>query len=175
MIVTIADYDTSWPLKFEEEARTLRLLLGSTVRAIHHIGSTAVPGMKAKPIIDIILEVDTLSSLDAKCNKLESVGYEGKGEFGILGRRYFRKGGDNRTHHLHAYQADDANIIRHLVFRDYLIEHPDIAELYGERKSLIAKACINSDVSYYDAKSAFVKFYESEALQWYAQRSPFKI
>jgi GrpB-like predicted nucleotidyltransferase (UPF0157 family) len=131
---------------------------------IHHIGSTAVPGLAAKPIIDILMEVTALEELDALNQRMESIGYTPKGEFGIPGRRYFQKGGDDRTHHLHAFARGDFNLARHLAFRDYLRGHPEVAREYGELKRAVAKTCENDIGRYCDGKDAFVKDIESIAI-----------
>jgi len=133
---------------------------------IYHIGSTAVPDLMAKPIIDIMLDVKNLSHLDEQTYLLENIGYEAKGELGIPGRRYFRKGGDNRTHQIHAFQSGDSNLIRHLAFRDYLIAHKEIAEEYGKLKFEIAQRCNNDIELYCDEKDAFVQKHEKRALKW---------
>lgn len=171
MIVTVVEHSTAWSNKFAIESKELTTQIGEIINQIHHIGSTAVPGLKAKPIIDIILDVKSLTGLDLNNSKLEQLGYEAMGELGIKGRRYFRKGGDNRTHQIHAFQSGDPNIIRHIAFRDYLIEHDEIAKKYGELKFAIAQRCNNDIEQYCDEKNAFVKHYEGVALEWYKNRS----
>lgn len=90
------------------------------------------------------------------------------GEFGFVGRRYFRKGGDNRTHQIHAFQFDNiTEIERHLVFRDYLREHPDICKQYGDLKSELAEKYPNDIEGYGDGKDRFVREIEKEAIKWY--------
>lgn len=167
MRITVVEYNPNWPKQFEDECYKLQYILGEVVNNIHHIGSTAVPGLTAKPIIDILLDVYRLDELDSKIEKMEALRYEAMGEFGISGRRYFRKGGDKRTHHIHAFQSGDPNLIRHLVFRDYLIEHQKIAKEYGELKLHIATICNNDNEKYCDEKDSFVQYHEAQALQWY--------
>ena len=117
--VTVTDYDPRWPQKYEEEKEKIRHILGEDLVAIYHIGSTSVPGLAAKPIIDIMAAVKSLDRADQAAGKFIQIGYEYLGEFGIAGRRYLRKGGDERTHQIHIFQADDLdNIVRHLAFRD---------------------------------------------------------
>src|SRR5262245_27984990 len=121
MIIRVVPYDTGWPAQYEAEAKRIRDAVGVVGVRVYHIGSTAVPGLRAKPIIDILLEVSDLAALDARARRLEALGYEAKGEFGIPGRRYFRR--DNelgaRTHQVHAFDADSPQAARHLAFRDY--------------------------------------------------------
>ncbi|MBU2514115.1 GrpB family protein [bacterium] len=117
--IEVHNYDPSWPKRFETEKELLIRTLGEVVTAIHHIGSTAVPGLAAKPVIDMLVGVDDLSTLDLLNPDMEAIGYEPRGEFGIPSRRYFQKGGDARSHQIHAFLAGDDNITRHVAFRDY--------------------------------------------------------
>lgn len=172
MRVIVVEYSTHWPQAFESESSKLRSILEDAVSHIYHIGSTAVPGLQAKPIIDILLEVPSLARLDRKTEALENLGYEAMGELGIPGRRYFRKGGDNRTHQIHAFKTGDAHVIRHIAFRDYLIEHKNVAQAYGELKLSIAKNCNDDIEKYCDKKDSFVAYHESKALQWFGKKSP---
>lgn len=175
MTICVVKHDPNWAKEFEYEAKKILNQLGNIVNHIHHIGSTAVPGLMAKPIIDMLLDVKNLADLDQQNNKLENLGYEVMGEFGILGRRYFRKGSDLRTHHLHAFKAGDSNLIRHLAFRDYLIQHKTVADEYGKLKFHIAKRCNNGIADYCDEKNDFVKYHEAIALEWYQDRKKLKL
>jgi GrpB-like predicted nucleotidyltransferase (UPF0157 family) len=91
------------------------------------------------------------------------------GEFGIRGRRYYRKGGDNRTHQIHAFEVGDANIDRHIAFRDYLAAHPAIRLEYQNLKIQLAKQFDNDIDQYCAGKDSFVKHHEAKALQWFAK------
>lgn len=102
MKVEVVDYRPEWAEMYAAEAEKIRAVLGENLIEIHHIGSTAVKGLKAKPIIDILAVVSDLVSLDGKNSEFEKAGYECMGEFGIRGRRYFRKGEEIRTHQIHA-------------------------------------------------------------------------
>ncbi|MGD1818016.1 MAG: GrpB family protein [Pleomorphochaeta sp.] len=168
MKVEVVGYDPDWPLRFEQEKRLLVKRLGAVAKAVHHIGSTSVEGLAAKPIIDIILEVTSLDALDATKHELEALGYEGMGEFGIVGRRYFRKGKEERTHQIHAFAVGDENIARHLAFRDYLKAHPAAKAEYEALKCRLAKNCNNDIEAYCDGKDSFVKLHEANALKWKA-------
>lgn len=138
-ILTVVDYDEMWPALFENERTLLQMTLGKVISRIHHIGSTSVPGLSAKPVIDILIEVANLEELDSLNQAMEGVGYTVRGENGILNRRYFTKGGNQRSHHIHAFATGDAQIIKHLAFRDYLIKHNDVAIQYA----LMKKSAIN--------------------------------
>nr|WGD96749.1 GrpB family protein [Bacillus safensis] len=125
--------------------------------------------MAAKPIIDILLEVKHISSLD-ECNHLfRQLGYEPLGENGLKGRRFFRKGGLNRTHHVHAYEAGHDDVKRHLVFRDYLKASPDRAKAYADKKRQLAKAYPEDMASYMKGKDGLIKEIEQEAYNWSEQ------
>lgn len=88
MLSTVIEYNPTWPNEFESESKKLQYILGDIANKIYHIGSTVVPGLMAKPIIDIMLDVTNLEGLDTKTEALEALGYEAMGEFGISGRRY---------------------------------------------------------------------------------------
>ncbi len=156
---------------FQQEFQNEKLLisdaLGSeVVKAIHHIGSTSVKGLCAKPIIDILLEVNCLQRLDELSTKMEALGYLVKGEFGIEGRRYFQKGGVQRSHQVHAFKSEDPHVERHLAFRDYLSAFPEIKEQYGALKQEAVKVCGNDIEKYIAHKNDFIKYHELEALNW---------
>ncbi len=165
-LIEVVDYDPGWPEEFMKEAEAIRGLLSGEVVHVHHIGSTAVPGLKAKPVIDIMLEVRDVDALDAYDREMEGLGYLPRGEYGIPGRRYYIKGLYHRTHHVHAFREGSDNISRHLAFRDYLIAHPSIAAEYGELKARCAAECNNDSEKYCDCKDAFVRFHEKRALEW---------
>lgn len=170
MLVEVVTYDPNWPNEFELEASNLKQVLPDVLVEIYHIGSTAVPALMAKPIIDIMLAVSDLEQLDLHNTQMTNLGYEAMGELGIPGRRYFRKGGNMRTHQVHAFLTGDPNLVRHLAFRDYLIEYPDIAAEYGALKFVIAENCNNDIERYCDEKDPFVKLHEKKALAWYSRR-----
>lgn len=127
--------------------------------------STAVSGLAAKPIIDILIEVTDIIALDALNANMKSIDYEPKGEFGILGRRYFKKGGNVRTH-IHAFAHGDSNIIRYIAFRDYLRTHAEVAQEYGKFKKIVAARCDNNIDQYCDEKDVYVKRIEAAAVRW---------
>lgn len=114
-------------------------MLGQRLTAIHHIGSTAVPGLAAKPVIDIMPVVRAVTEADECRADFEALGYEYLGEFGIPGRRYLRKGGDERTHQMHIFASDDVHAIaRHLAVRDYLRAIPPARRLTARSKLELA-------------------------------------
>lgn len=99
--ITVIEYSPLWKNKYKEESLLIRNILADNCIAIYHIGSTSVEGLAAKPIIDIMAVVRSLEIVDTVAEKFSDIGYEYLGEFGIEGRRYLRKGGDERTHQIH--------------------------------------------------------------------------
>jgi GrpB-like predicted nucleotidyltransferase (UPF0157 family) len=167
-MIRVVSHDPEWASKFEIEAGRVIETLGATVVRMHHIGSTAIPRIKAKPVIDILLEVGSLKTLDEKSSMLEALGYEAKGEFGISGRRYFRLNDSwgMRTHQIHAFEAGTPDVIRHIAFRDYMRAHPSAAEEYSSLKERLANAYPNDMAAYMEGKDVFIKQYEGRALLW---------
>lgn len=167
-MIRIVSHEPGWATAFEVEAGRLSRALGEALVRIHHIGSTAVPGARAKPVIDILLEVSSLRAMDAKAAGLEAMGYEAKGEFGLPGRRYFRldDAAGTRTHQVHAYEAGAPDVRRHVAFRDYLRAHPSVAEEYGALKERLVRVHADDSKAYVSGKDAFVKEYERRALRW---------
>src|SRR5436190_1948667 len=105
--VEVVPHDPQWRNAFEAEAKRIGATLGENVVAIHHIGSTSIPNIYAKPVVDLLVEVRDIIEVDRRSLAMESLGYEVMGEYGIPGRRYFRK--DNReeirTHNLHTFET----------------------------------------------------------------------
>lgn len=168
--VEVIDYQASWPDTYVSDAQRLADALAKINPTIHHIGSTSVPDLAAKPIIDILIEVDDVAELDTQLAAFESLGYIGRGENGIPERRYFEKGGDERSHQIHAFTRGSAGAVRHLAFRDYLIAHPAIAKEYAELKKRVALSCENDINRYCDGKDAFIQKHEALALMWLTQQ-----
>jgi GrpB-like predicted nucleotidyltransferase (UPF0157 family) len=168
-IVEVLPYDPTWPQNYLAEVAQVSPILGSNLVAAHHIGSTAVPGLGAKPTIDILLIVRALQALDACNTALAVLGYQAKGEHGILGRRYFsKKEGDRHLFHIHAYAEGHADIERHLNFRDYLIAHPAAALDYQILKQGLAAQFREEPAEYTAGKANFIREVESRAAAWRA-------
>lgn len=166
--ITVLDYDPEWPLKYNKERDHIIEILKDNCISIYHIGSTSVPGLAAKPIIDIMVVVRSLERTDRAAEKFSDLGYEYLGEFGIAGRRYLRKGGDERTHQLHIFQADDwKNIQRHLAFRDYMRTHEKERDAYAALKKDLAQKFPYDIDGYCDGKENFVRKMEELALSQY--------
>jgi GrpB-like predicted nucleotidyltransferase (UPF0157 family) len=142
--------------------------MGENIVAIRHIGSTAIPGIYAKPVIDFLIEVKDVTKTDEQNAAMVAIGYEAMGEFGLTGRRYFRKDRSPgiRTYHVHTYEVGSPEITRHLVFRDCMIAHPEAAQQYSELKRKLAKQYPQDIEGYMDGKDEFVKRMEKKALEW---------
>ncbi|MBC7912476.1 MAG: GrpB family protein [Pyrinomonadaceae bacterium] len=170
--VEVIPHDPRWRDAFETEAKHVAAALGENVVAVHHIGSTAIPNIYAKPVIDLLIEVRDITEVDSQSAAMESLGYEVMGEYGIPGRRYFRK--DNRegirTHHIHAFESGSAEVERHLAFRDYMIAHPVDAQRYGELKRKLAEEHPQSIDGYMDGKDGFIKEIDRRAARWRASQ-----
>lgn len=168
MRIVVVAHDPAWKSEFEEEAKRISRVLEDRVSRLHHIGSTAIPGIFAKPVIDILMEVENIAELDAGSSVMEGLGYESMGEFGIPGRRYFRRSNalGVRTHQVHAFEAKSPEIARHLAFRDYMIAHPAEAGAYGELKRNLAREFPEDIHGYMDGNDPFIKEHEARALAW---------
>ncbi|MET0621418.1 MAG: GrpB family protein [Pyrinomonadaceae bacterium] len=171
--VEVVAHDPRWRDAFEAEAGRVAAALGENVVAVHHVGSTSIPNIYAKPVVDLLVEVRDIGEVDGRSPAMESLGYEVMGEYGIPGRRYFRK--DNRegirTHHVHAFGAGSAEAERHLTFRDYMIAHPADAQRYSELKRKLAEEHPQSMDAYMDGKDGFVKEMDRRAARWRASRA----
>jgi len=155
--IVVVPYDEKWPEMFKAERFMIQALLGDVAKNVHHIGSTSVPGLLAKPVIDILLEVSDTYRLDKCVSLMVKAGYVARGENGIAGRRYFIKGGDQRSHQVHAFSVGDVQIPRHLAFRDYLRKNSDIAREYSEIKHAAALLCRNDAHRYSAFKTNFIE------------------
>ncbi len=156
--IVITDYNPEWAQLYEAEAERIRLALGELCLSIHHFGSTAVPGLPAKPKIDILAVVLSLSSLPIPLLLVES--YENRGEV-IPSGRYFSK--KQPTIHLHIFEEGNPLIQRNLLFRDWLRTHESDRNAYAILKRELA--CIHTDgMSYCKAKSDFIEKILAQAL-----------
>ena len=156
-IAEVVPYNSTWEQKFKEEAKKIEKIFKEIFVDIHHIGSTAIPTIKAKPIIDIMVEVKAINKVDNYNKSMEKLGYVALGEYGIPKRRFFQKGGNKRTHHVHIFETGNKEIKRHINFRDYLISHPTIAGEYSLLKEKLAKKHRYNIDKYQEVKNSFIK------------------
>jgi GrpB-like predicted nucleotidyltransferase (UPF0157 family) len=166
--IVLVPHDPQWAEQFASEAALICAPLQGVVIELHHIGSTAIAGIAAKPIIDLLAVVTSHEALDRVSSSLEPLGYESKGEFGIPERRYFRKDSTAgiRTHHLHAFATGSREIERHLNFRDYLRAHPAEAREYEALKLRLAVRSLGDGHVYTDGKADFVREMDRRAAAW---------
>jgi len=141
---------------------------------VHHIGSTAVPGLAAKPIIDLMPLVTDLADLDRERGRLEALGYDWLGELGIPGRRYCKRDDETGTRivQLHFFQADSPHVERHIAFRNYLRAHREVARAYETEKRRARDLHPDDSHAYTDEKAAWIQKTEATALIWFAEQSP---
>ncbi|MCP8615804.1 GrpB family protein [Salirhabdus salicampi] len=164
--VEVIPYQENWRRKFEAEAHNLKSLFGTNSQNIYHIGSTSIPNMSAKPIIDILVEVKSLEQVDKQNNEMIKKGYKSFGEHGIPDRRFIIKGGVKRTHHIHVFPEGNMEIERHLSFRDYLISHPKEALQYCQLKEELAVRYPFDIDRYMKGKDSFIKSIDRRAKEW---------
>ncbi len=167
MLVEVVPYNPQWKKAFESESRQIAKVLATNLVVIHHIGSTAIPNIYAKPIIDLLIEVKDINLLIQQTPAMVALGYEAMGEYGLVGRRYFRKENSLgiRTHHVHIYEIYSPEIERHLAFRDYMIAHPEEAFQYSQLKQELAQKYPEDIEGYMDGKDEFVKRIEKKAIK----------
>ena len=163
-VIEVLDYDPVWIAAFEKEAAILNAVFGQRVIEVHHIGSTAVPGLDAKPIIDILVVLDHTDDINSFDRAMEDIGYRVRGECldapipGTPGRFYFTKETNGvRSHQMHVCAKGHSEIFDKLAFRDYLRAYRNKAAAYGELKRRIAAQYRFDNMGYMHAKDGFVK------------------
>jgi GrpB-like predicted nucleotidyltransferase (UPF0157 family) len=163
--VEVVPHDPNWLNLFETESKQIAIALGENIIEIHHIGSTSIETIYAKPIIDILVEVNSIVQVDDQNSSMQLLGYQCMGEFGIKERRFFLK--DNpagvRTHHAHVFEADSSQVRRHLAFRDYLNTHLEDAKSYSSLKRSLAQKYPNDIERYMDGKHGFIQEIDRKA------------
>lgn len=169
--VELVAHDPGWAEMAAAEAARLKGALGDVLICVHHIGSTAISGIMAKPIIDLLPIVTDLHSLDAAENAVVALGYVWRGEFGLPTRRYCRMNDPvtgKRKFQLHCYAADSPHYARHVAFRDYLCAHPAVAKEYETEKIRAAALYPGNTLDYNAEKDSWIKRVERDALAWAA-------
>ncbi|MGD1904596.1 MAG: GrpB family protein [Leptolyngbyaceae cyanobacterium] len=166
--VEVVPHNPLWQQTFEQASQQVAQALGENVVAIHHIGSTAIPDIYAKPIIDLLPVVRAIALVDQHNPAIAAQGYEAMGEYGIPGRRYFRKhdAAGARTHHVHVFEVGSAQVERHLAFRDYMRSHPTDAQHYSDLKQKLAQAHPTDIEAYMDGKDGFIQSIDAKAAVW---------
>ncbi len=161
--IILKEYDPNWAVLFKGEAQKIKQALGDNLMTVHHIGSTAIPGIYAKPVIDMIPVVRDIEKVDNYNQSMESLGYEVRGEFGMSGRRFFVKALDEPTFNAHVWQQGSPQIERHVQFRDYMIAHPQDAQAYSDLKRDLAEKYPHDIEGYCSGKDDFVQEIDRQA------------
>ena len=167
MRIEIAPWNPAWPDMAEAEAARWRKAFGGAIVEVHHIGSTAVPGLSAKPVIDLIPVIAQGVDPDSLRAGAHSMGYEWLGEFGLPRRRYCRRSSattGERLFQAHCWSAGDSEITRHLAFRDALRADPLLRGAYETRKRHCASLHAQDLAAYGACKAEWIDTVEARAL-----------
>lgn len=162
--IVIVDYDANWSSQYEQEKSQILDVLGDSIADIQHIGSTSVPNLAAKPIIDIIVGLEKIPLSSTQIISLEAIGYTYCGESGIPGRHFFQ--GKPRTRHIHAVQVNSDLWQRNILFRDYLRSHPQAAQEYEALKRKLAVQFRNDRDRYGNGKTPLIEQLLMQARAW---------
>jgi GrpB-like predicted nucleotidyltransferase (UPF0157 family) len=154
--IIVVDYDPNWPIVFESLRKRIADILGDVAAAIEHVGSTAVPNLPAKPIIDIDVLLASETMLPAAIERLASIGYVHRGDLGVPEREAFYAPANDPPHHLYVCPPQSAEFRRHVAFRDYLRAHPREAKIYANLKITLAERFRDDRPAYNDGKTEFV-------------------
>lgn len=154
--VTVVAYDPAWPERFERLRARVWPAVADVAVAIEHVGSTSVPGLAAKPVIDLDVVVRSRADLPLAVGRLTALGYDHRGDLGIEGREAFRAPAGSPAHHLYVCRADAPSLANHLALRDHLRRHPERAAAYGRWKVELARAFPDDPDAYGAAKTDFV-------------------
>jgi GrpB-like predicted nucleotidyltransferase (UPF0157 family) len=175
--IVVSDYDPNWPILFEQESTRIKKVLGSFALAIEHMGSTAVPGLPSKPIIDLLVGVPSLEEAKQRwIGPIRSLGYNYVPEYvsWLPGELFFRKGPPGPwTHHVHVMERSCSRWETLLVFRDYLRAHAEAAQAYADIKRALAASSADDIAAYRTGKHIFVAETTAKARVWraHARRS----
>jgi GrpB-like predicted nucleotidyltransferase (UPF0157 family) len=166
--IVLQPHNPKWQQQFEHEAQALSRALGGLSMIVHHIGSTAIPTVQARPILDILIKVCDLKQLDTHLVQLTKLGYQDLGEHGVPGRRFLIKNDvdGQRVVNLYVFQVGHPEVQTALNFRDYLLTHQEDAKFYNSLKSDLLEKEPDDLVSYTHGKDWFVVEIVHKAAQW---------
>lgn len=155
-VIIIHAYDTQWVIIFESLRRQFITTLGALIERVEHVGSTSVPGLAAKPSINVDLIISSKSKLDNIVPGLALLGYRHEGDLGIPGREAFATPIAAPAHHLYVYVRNNPELLQHIAFRDYLRTHSETMRDYGELKKALAVKHGSDRAAYTEAKIEFI-------------------
>ena len=153
--LVLAPYSDDWPRLFEAEKQLIQRAVGPYILDVQHIGSTSIPGLVAKPIIDTMVGIASFEAATVCIKPLEQAGYEYRGENGIPRRHYFVRGTPT-THHTHMFEIDTEDWSRHIRFRDKLRADPALAAEYARLKRQLWETHRDNRQAYQDGKTGFI-------------------
>lgn len=154
----IAPYSPNWKVRFVQARTELTKVFNHTAKTIEHIGSTAIPHIKSKPIIDVLITVDCLQTVDAYTQAIAHLGYIAGGEFGLPEHRFFCKGTAKECKvHVHIFEVNHPSVPTYRMFRDYMIQHPNEAKKYEALKADLAQTHPHNRTAYTQGKHAYIQ------------------
>lgn len=156
-IVELENYNEKWKKEYEKERDLLKNVLGDRIIEIEHVGSTSIVGLKAKPVIDILIAINSLEEIEQIEQLLIEYDYSNRGHQGVEDRYFFAKGPeDARSHYIHFVEKDNNTYINLLWFKKYLLKHPEYIEKYCELKQELAEKYSEDRKKYTAGKSNFI-------------------
>lgn len=155
-VVRLAPYNAEWARAYEDEQARIEAALGARILEVQHVGSTSIPGLAAKPIVDIAVGVEDFEKARACIAPLEALGYTYHGENGIPGRHYFTRGAPT-LYHTHMHEVTSRAWGNLVLFRDYLIQHPEEVQAYLELKRRLATRYRHERRAYTEGKASYIE------------------
>ena len=156
-IVELSDYDLNWNIEYKKEEELLKKVLGDSIKEIHHIGSTSIEGLKAKPVIDILVVIESLEEIPEIEKMLKPYDYENRGQQGVSDRYFFAKGPeDARSHYIHFVEPNSNTYYNQIYFKRYLLEHPEYIKKYCDLKQELASKYSDERSKYTKGKNDFI-------------------
>jgi GrpB-like predicted nucleotidyltransferase (UPF0157 family) len=156
-VVRLTPYNPAWKALYEIEKRRILEVVGKVILDIQHVGSTALPGGAAKPIIDIAIAVESYEKAFASVEPIVELGYEYLGENGVPRRHYFVKRDPRSTHHIHMNELHSQDWENQILFRDYLLAHPELVQEYTRLKLRLADQFSSDRLAYAEGKAPFIE------------------
>lgn len=156
-IVELVDYDSNWKEEYKREEKLLKEVLKDRIIEIHHIGSTSIEGLKAKPVIDILVVINSFDEINDIEETLKQYDYENRGHQGVNDRYFFAKGPEEaRSHYIHFVEPNSKTYYNQIYFKKYLLEHPEYIRKYCELKQELAEKFADERPKYTSGKNEFI-------------------